>query len=105
MSWDRKRRGSACGYFYKCVRLPGRPHPVKIYVGRGQAGHDAAAEVEGRREGRREAKKLLQTDRDRTDEADRLAAELREWADVLLRTWLILSGFHKRRGQWRRKCG
>ena len=37
----------------------------------------------------------------RGDEAERLAAGLREWADALLAGWMALTGHRKRRGQWR----
>ena len=103
MGWDRKRRGASSGYFYRSVRVPGKPHPVKVYAGRGAAGHEAAAAVERRRRGRAEAEQLLRAERGLTDEADRLAAELREWAEVLSAAWLILTGHHCRRGEWRRK--
>ena len=44
----------------------------------------------------------LTTDRNGTEEADKLATELREWGKVLLSTRLILSGYRKHRGQWRK---
>ncbi len=102
MGWDRKRKGPSTGYFYASKRVPGKRHPVKVYVGRGDAGHEAAAAVERRRQGRREAERLLLTDRNPTTEADRLAADLYEWAEVLSVAWLILTGHHRRRGEWRR---
>jgi hypothetical protein len=100
MGWERRRRGAASGYFYRSVRLGDTVK--KVYCGRGEAGHEAAAVLERRRQGRLEAKKLLREARDGTDESDRLAGELREWADALLAAWLILTGHRKRRGQWRR---
>ncbi len=102
MGWDRKKGGPAGGYFYASKRVPGKPYPVKVYYGRGAAGHEAAAEVERRRQGRTEAEKLLEAERNPTDEADRLAADLREWADVLSAALLILTGHHRRRGEWRK---
>lgn len=104
MGWDRKRRGPSTGYFYISKRVPGKPHPVKVYAGRGAAGHEAAVEVERRRQGRTEAEKLLAAERHPTDEADQLAAELRKWADVLAAAFLILTGHHRRRSEWRRNC-
>lgn len=79
------KAGPSTGYFYKSVRVCGRVR--KVYCGRGQAGHEAAAAVELSQHGRREAKRLLATERNPTDEADRLAADLRAWAGVLLSTW------------------
>lgn len=102
MGWDRKKRGSATGYFYLSKRVPGKPHPMKVYMGRRAAGHDAAAEVERRRRGRAEAVKLLRDERNPVDEADRLAVELRQWAEVLSAAFLILTGHHRRRSEWRK---
>jgi hypothetical protein len=103
MGWERRQRGATGGYYYRSIRVAGSVR--KIYHGRGQAGHEAAAELEQRHKGRLEAKKLLQDARNGTDESDQLANELREWAEVLLSTWLILTGHRKRRGQWRTRRG
>ncbi len=100
MGWERRPNEQGVAYYYRSIRVGDRVK--KVYFGRGQAGHEAAAELELRRKGRLEAKTLLEEARDGADEADRLAAELREWAEVLLNTWLILTGHRKRRGQWRR---
>jgi hypothetical protein len=102
MGWDRKKWGPSTGYYYRSVRVPGKPHPVKLYIGRGDAGHEAAIKVERRRQDRIKAEKLLEAERNPTNEADRLAAELREWADVLSAALLILTGHHRRRGEWRK---
>ena len=99
MGWDRKKRGNGEGYYYRSVRTPAGVK--KVYLGRGGAAHDAAAEVERRRRGREEAQALLRAERDCTDEADRLAAELRVWAEGLLAGWMVLTGHRKHRGQWR----
>ena len=103
MGWDRKKRGPGTGYFYRSVRVGEAVR--KVYLGRGAAGHEAAAELELRRRGRGDAMALLWADREGTHEADRLAAELREWAGALLAAWLVLSGHHKHRGQWRKSDG
>ena len=101
MGWDRKKQGPATGYFYLSRRVPGKPHPIKVYMGRGAAGHEAAIEVERRRRGRAEAEKLVRAERNPTDEADRLAVELRQWAEVLSAAFLILTGHHRRHSEWR----
>lgn len=104
MGWEQQGQGAQKLYFYRSVRLGDTVR--KVYYGGGEAGHEAAAAQELKRKGRLEAKALLQADRNGADEADQLAAELREWAEVLLGTWLILTGHRKRRGQWRRtSCG
>ena len=103
MGWDRKKRGPGTGYFYRSVRVGDRVK--KVYLGRGAAGHEAAAELDLRRRGRREAMALLRADREGVEEADQLAAELRAWAEALLAAWLVLSGHHQHRGQWRKSDG
>lgn len=103
MGWERRPNKQGVAYFYHSIRTGDRVK--KVYYGRGEAGHEAAAALERRRKGRLEAKKLLQDARNGTDESDQLANELREWAEVLLNTWLILTGHRKRRGQWRTSRG
>lgn len=103
MAWERRKKGSGTGYYCRAVRIGDRVH--KVYYGRGAAAHEAAAEQAARRQARREAKQLLDAARGGADEADRLAAELRGWADALLRAWMILAGYRKHKGQWRVKRG
>lgn len=105
MGWDRKKRGASTGYFYKSVREPGKPYPVKRYFGRRTAGQLAAADIEQRRKDRERAKATVRAERETTAEADRLADELREWASVLSKLWLGLCGLHCRKGSWRLKHG
>ena len=100
MGWEQRTHGAKTGYFYRSVRCG--DHVRKVYYGRREAGHEAAAERERRIRGRQEAAKLLWDDRNGTEEADKLATELREWGKVLLSTRLILSGYRKHRGQWRK---
>jgi hypothetical protein len=104
MGWDRKKRGPA-GYYYKSVRVPGKPYPVKVYCGRKTAGNLAAAAVEHRRQDRVAAQKIIQEEWQATAEADRLAAELTAWAELLSSVWLVMAGHHCRRGEWRRRHG
>lgn len=105
MSWDRKKRGASTGYYYKSVRVPDKPYPVKQYFGRRSAGQLAAADVEQRRGDRERAKAAVRAERDATAEIDRLSNELHEWASVLSKVWLGLSGCHNRKGSWRVKRG
>ena len=102
MGWDRKRRGPATGYFYTSVRTPDKPHPVKVYVGRGAAGHEAAAAAEKRQADRRAAKAIIEADRAATADADRLADALAAWAGALSAAWLVLTGHHNHKSCWRR---
>lgn len=105
MGWDRKKRGPASGYFYLSKRIPDKLHPVKICLGRGAAGQEGAAAIEQRRQDRQRAKAAVQAECAVTAEADRLADELREWALILSKLWLGLSGLHDRKGSWRMRRG
>jgi hypothetical protein len=99
MGWDQKKGGRR--YYYRSVRTPDKPHPVKVYMGRGAAGHEAAAVVEQRRRDREEAKATIRDEGEATAEADRLAEELRGRAAALSELWLALCGLHHHKGEWR----
>ena len=101
MGWERRRRGPTGGYYYESVRVDGRVR--KRYLGRGDAGHQAADALQRRRQARTEASTLLQAEHNGTHEADLLAHMLREWAATLLSVELIAAGYHKHRGEWRKK--
>ena len=101
MGWDRKTKGPTSGYFYKSVRVPDKPYPVKIYFGRGARGQLAAAEGEERKRERQRERDALRAEQETLAAANQMAAEIREWADVLLASWLVLTNHHFRRGEWR----
>jgi hypothetical protein len=101
VGWDAKQRGARSGYFYASVRVADGVR--KVYYGRRTAGKLMAAAVEKRREDRRLARELVRAERENAAGEDRLAAELRAWAVLLSRAWLILSGHHNHHGCWRRK--
>jgi hypothetical protein len=103
MGWDRKTQGADGGYFYKSVRVPDRPYPVKIYFGRGARGQEAAAEGEEKKRQRQRERDALLAERDFIAGAELLFDELREWADVLLTSWLLLTGHHRHHGIWRHR--
>jgi hypothetical protein len=105
MGWDRKAQGAEGGYFYKSVRVPHKPYPVKIYFGRGARGQEAAAEVEERKRQRQRERDALRAERETIADADLLAAELREWADMLMASWLVLMGHYRHHGTWRLRRG
>ena len=102
MAWEVRKRGASAGYYYLCTRVPGKPHPVKRYYGRGDAAHLTAADVERRRRTDRAAREVVRAEAARTAEADGLAAELSEWAGVLAAAWMVCTGYKRHRGSWRR---
>src|SRR5262245_44687894 len=99
MSWDRKRRGSGKGYYYRSVRLNGRP--TKQYLGVGPGAEKVARQVEERKTARREVR----------EEEARLAAidlihdELSGWLRLLVRAHLVIGGMYEHHGGWRRRRG
>ena len=105
MSWDRKKQGAARGYFYLSVRVPGKPHPVKVYLGRGAAGEEAAAAVERRKQARRTAGTTVEAEHAEVGDPDRLVAELTAATTGLIAAWKTATGHYNRRGEWRRARG
>lgn len=101
MSWDLKKGGPASGYFYESVRLPEKPHPVKLYRGRGNVGQLAASLVDGRRRDRQAVRSAARTEVAATAEAEKLADELNDWVSLLTDAWLVLTGHHNHKGIWR----
>jgi putative heme degradation protein len=100
MAWERRRKGAATGYYYRSVRVG--EAVKKVYLGRGAEAREAAQLMEQQRRARNEAQCLLHESRFPSDEAGQLAIEVGEWAVGLLQVWLILTGHHKHKGQWRR---
>ena len=103
MGWDRKAGDKK--YYYQSKRVPDKPHPIKVYMGRGGAAHWAAAAVDQRRNECLKAKAEVRAEREATAEADRLAEELRSWTSALSTAWLVLAGLHNHKGCWRTKRG
>ena len=103
MGWDRKARGRKSGYFYHSVRTG--DGVKKLYLGRGTAGQMGAAPIEQRRRERQAARDAARTEVALTAEADRLADELYDWADLLAAAWLTVAGYHYHRGTWRGRRG
>src|SRR5438874_1826537 len=99
MGWEKRKRGRGRGYYYHSLRTPEGIR--KVYYGRGTAGHEKAAEVERRKQARVAARKMIEAEAAATAEADRLTGELSDWAEVLVAAWMITSGHHRHKGQWR----
>lgn len=95
VSLDKKARGRPGGYFYRSVRLDGRA--VKQYVGTGPAA-ELAAKLLGDRRTERAALAA-----ERTRWASVLAAldDLRDWLAILVKSELLLRGYHEHHGGWR----
>ena len=98
MGWEQRGNGR---YYYEKVRENGRV--VSRYIGKGVASllFDAANEQARfeRQEVLRERRARVTKDR----EIDGVVRELKQRSRALTETILIASGYHKHKGQWRRK--
>jgi hypothetical protein len=99
MAWEPRGRGGR--YYYRTVRIDGRPK--KVYIGRGEGAEDQA---------RRDAlaRQQLQGERDalaaasaEVAPADRALDELTDVAGLLLHATLITAGYHLDHREWRRR--
>jgi hypothetical protein len=95
MSFDRKSRGRAEGYFYRSVRINGRA--VKQYVGTGPAAELAAKLLDDRRRERA----ALVAEREKYNAALAVIDDLHKWLVILLTSELLLRGYHARKSEWR----
>lgn len=99
MGWERRGNRS---YYYRATKANGRV--VKQYVGAGPlAGLVAAQDDEARAE-RATAAESQRVERNRFAGIDRTVTGIDETIEALLRTCLVVSGYHQhRRGEWRRR--
>jgi hypothetical protein len=100
VAWERRGDGV---YYYQSERQGGRV--CKRYIGNGELAHIIAHAEETRRRvgAEREAK-----ERAELDEARSLASagdELYEAVEVLAVAQMVAAGFHRPKGEWRRRRG
>jgi hypothetical protein len=101
VAWE--RRGGDEVYYYKIERQGGRVR--KRYIGNGELAHIIAHAEETRRRAWAERKAKERTE---LDEARSLASagdELYEAVEVLAVAEMVAAGFHRHKGQWRRRRG
>ena len=102
MGWETRERGAG-SYYYRSVREGDRVK--KEYVGGGTLGEVAAELDEVKRRQREEEAAYWGEERERLERSAAFLQGLEEAAEVLVRAHLLASGFHKHKGQWRRKRG
>ena len=90
-------------YYYRSVREGERVR--KEYVGSGTLGEVAAALDELKRRQREDEAAYWREEHERLEQGAAFVRELEEAAEVFIRAQLLASGFHKHKGQWRRKRG
>ncbi len=100
VAWEKRRRGGP--YYYQSERGE-HGRVVKKYIGAGEIAELIAHADETRRRAR-EARRARE--REELERAEALAApvlEVDEAAEVLARAVLVASGYHRRKGGWRRE--
>ena len=101
MSWEARTGGGNQGYFYRSVRRGDRID--KEYLGRGPEAEEAARQIEQRRQERQTVREALQKELAQRHVAEQQLHELQEVAYLLVRAVLTGAGYHRRRGEWRKK--
>jgi len=97
MGWE-ERRGRL--YYYRSVRQGKRVR--KEYVGGGAFGQLLAQLDELERLQREEEEASWKEEREHLERSAGFLRELQEAAEILIRAELLVAGFHKRKGEWRR---
>jgi hypothetical protein len=102
VGWEARKRGAG-SYYYRSVRSGDRVK--KEYVGGGLLGQLAAKLDERERLRRKEEVAYWRAERERLEESAAFLQELTEAAEVLVRAYLLASGCHQHKGQWRIQRG
>jgi hypothetical protein len=102
MSWDRKRSDER-RYYYRSLWLDGRT--VKEYVGTGPLAELAARMDDLERQERFARQVAWFEEQERLAVPESLLNEVRLLAGLLTRATLLLRGYHRHKGEWRRRRG
>ena len=97
MGWE-ERRGRL--YYYRSVRKGKRVR--KEYGGGGALGQLAAQIDQLERLQRKEEEASWREEQERLEQSARFLRELEEATEILTRAELLVAGFHKHKGEWRR---
>ena len=98
MAWE--RRGSNL-YYYQSQRIDGRVR--KKYVGTGDVAEGVAHDDETLRRGRAARSERVRVELEEARTLVSAGEELCEAADILAVAELVAAGYHRHKGQWRRK--
>ena len=93
MAWEKGR------YYTRSRKLNGKV--IREYVGCGKVGELAAQQdAEGRE---RRERKAWSVEREQIEAFDQEIAKVYQVADMVARAAMVAAGFHRRRGEWRRR--
>jgi hypothetical protein len=98
VAWE--RRGGNL-YYYRCEREGGRVR--KRYVGTGELAERIAHADATIRRTRTERRKRAQAEIEEAEGLASMADELNDATEVLARAEMLAAGYHRRKGEWRRR--
>ncbi|MBV8316763.1 MAG: hypothetical protein JOZ53_17635 [Planctomycetaceae bacterium] len=98
MGW---KRINGREYYYKSERVGGRVRST--YFGSGELATAVAALEAEAREGREAGRRERRAARDQADAEERAIAAWFDGIQAVAEAAMIAAGFHKHRGQWRRR--
>jgi hypothetical protein len=99
MGWETRKRGGR--YYTRSRRVDGRV--VREYVGGGVLGEIAALEDDYERRRREEEAAYQREERERLQALTAPTEELCDAVEVLTRAALLASGYHRHKGEWRKR--
>jgi hypothetical protein len=98
VAWER-RGGNR--YYYRCERESGRVR--KRYVGTGELAELIAHADATIRRTRTERRERAQAEIEEAEGLASMADELNDATEVLARAEMLAAGYHRRKGEWRRR--
>ena len=95
MGWEKGR------YYTRSRKVNGRV--LREYVGGGEIGALAAELDTIQRERREFERESWRIEKEETEAFDETIAQVCQMADIIARAAMLASGFHRHRGEWRRR--
>jgi hypothetical protein len=95
MGWEKGR------YYTRSRKVNGRV--VREYVGAGDVGLLAAELDAIERERRAHERESWRTEKEEIEAFDKSIAKVCQMADVIAKAVMVAAGFHRHRGEWRRR--
>lgn len=100
MAWE-TRKGSSGSYYTRSKRVDGRV--VREYIGTGEVALEVAELDAIEREQRQREKATFKVEKEAQSEIDLRIEEESKHISTLTDAILLVNGYHKHKGQWRKK--